>query len=150
MTTTSKSVQSFTRSTNRLASEATREGVNVSKAQVTKALSTLTADGKVSRADVAAAKAFLEKAPLTAGAKSALKEFIGSGGAVRGGGEGGGSVRGGGESGGGRGGVRGGGEAGGGGRVVVRGGGESGRGGRVVIRGGGESGGGGYVRGGGE
>lgn len=73
---TAKSTQSFLRSTHRLALKAQREGTNIKKAEVTKALETLTKDGRVSKADVKAARGLLDEAPLTAGAKDALKNFV--------------------------------------------------------------------------
>jgi hypothetical protein len=170
MTAVSKGVQNFNKLTKSLLKEATNEGKNITKAQVTEALGKLTADGKVSKADKEAAAALLENAPLTAGAKEALANFVAQGNSNAGGTRpnnalnirlsgGGESVgrRGGGESGG----ARGGSESGGVSRPTIRpnrGGGEvspsrPSRGGGEVSGGGGGSwggGGGGWSRGGGE
>ena len=95
----SNSVNTFNRAAGKLIRTAQDEGKNITKAQVFTALATLKADGKISKADKEAAKALLERAPLTAGAKEELKEFIHTR-ATTGGSRGGG-VRGGGEAGGG-------------------------------------------------
>lgn len=79
MTKVSKGVQNFQKMGRSLLKEAAKDGKNITKAQVTKALGELTADGKVGKADKAAAEALLEQAPLTAGAKEALENFIASG-----------------------------------------------------------------------
>jgi len=118
MTAVSKGVQNFNKLTRSMLKDASNEGKNITKAQVTEALGKLTADGKVSKADRDAAQALLEKAPLTAGAKEALANFVehgnASGGSTRpnnplnarlrhsGGSESGGRARGGSESGGSR------------------------------------------------
>jgi len=118
MTSVKGGTQAFLKTTHKLSVQAQRDGANITKAAVTQALGTLTADGKVSKADVKAAKTFLENAPLTAGAKDALKNFVGDGPRTTNGANSPLNLR-----------LRGGGES-----TVARGGGES-----TVRRGGGES-----------
>ncbi|MBI4818594.1 MAG: hypothetical protein HY791_20165 [Deltaproteobacteria bacterium] len=79
MTRVSKGVQQFNQFSKQLLADAAHDGKNIGKAKLTEALSKLTADGKISKADRKSAQAMLESAPLTAAAREALENFVDKG-----------------------------------------------------------------------